>query len=171
MPQPAASQLLVGTRAGLAQPADPHLDSEQVLQQSREPGRIRVAVVVGVEKPGLEIHELIVAGFSKAEGWSEQKRNAAYTGRMKNPISSRLGLAHVHDVLKQVCDGAMTVAQACDSLGVCKTRLYELRSDYLEARAEGRADSWRPGLSGGTRLHRVVAVCDVLKLGRSLRRA
>lgn len=68
---------------------------------------------------------------------------------MKKQIRSRLGLAHVHDVLKQVCEGTMTVPQGCDSLGVSKTRLYELRSGYLEARAAGRADSWQPGLSGG----------------------
>ena len=70
---------------------------------------------------------------------------------MKKQIRSRLGLAHIHDVLRQVCEGAMPVSQACDSLGVGKTRLYELRSAYLRARAEGRADIWQPGLSGGNR--------------------
>jgi transposase InsO family protein len=68
---------------------------------------------------------------------------------MKKQIGSRLGLAHVHDVLKQVCEGAVTVDQACDSLGVGKTRLYELRNRYLKARATGGGDIWRPGVSGG----------------------
>lgn len=43
----------------IAQPANPHLDSGQVLEQSREFGRIRVAVVAGVENLWLEIQELI----------------------------------------------------------------------------------------------------------------
>jgi len=60
-----------------------------------------------------------------------------------------LGLPHVQDVLKQVCEGALPVEQACESLGVGKSRLYTLRSAYLKARAAGRADAWHPGVSGG----------------------
>ncbi len=60
-----------------------------------------------------------------------------------------MGLAHVHDVLKQVCEGTMTIEQACESLGMGKTRLYELRSSYLKARAAGKDAVWRPGISGG----------------------
>lgn len=70
-------------------------------------------------------------------------------GRMKKQIGSRLGLAHIHDVLKQVCDDSMTIKQACASLGVGKSRLYELRGCYLKARASGQLDAWRPGVSGG----------------------
>jgi len=81
--------------------------------------------------------------------WSEQKRNLAYNGRMKEQIGSRLGLAHVIDVLKQVCERKITVEQASESLGVGKTRLYELRSDYLQAWAVGKINVWRPGMSGG----------------------
>jgi len=68
---------------------------------------------------------------------------------MKNQLSSRLGLAHVHDVLQQVCDRTISVEQACDSLGMAKTRLYELRGAYLKARAAGQVEVWRPGVSGG----------------------
>jgi transposase InsO family protein len=68
---------------------------------------------------------------------------------MKRQIGSRLGVAHVQDVLRQVCDRAITVEQACDSLGVGKTRLYELRSVYLRSRSEGLTENWRPGTSGG----------------------
>ena len=46
---------------------------------------------------------------------------------MKDQLGSRLGLAHVRDVLQQVCDRTISVEQACDSLGVAKTRLYDLR--------------------------------------------
>ena len=86
--------------------------------------------------------------------WSEQKRKTAYDGRMKNQLGSRLGLAHVHDVLQQVCDRTISVEQACDSLGVAKTRLYELRGAYLKARAAGPVEGWRPGVSGGRNLPR-----------------
>jgi transposase InsO family protein len=68
---------------------------------------------------------------------------------MKRQIGSRLGVAHVQDVLRQVCERAITVEQACDSLRVSKTRLYELRSVYLRARSEGLSENWRPGTSGG----------------------
>jgi len=81
--------------------------------------------------------------------WSEQKRNVGYNGRMKKQIGSRLGLPHVLDVLKQVCERKILVEQACESLGVAKTRLYELRSGYLKARAAGKVNAWRPGMSGG----------------------
>jgi transposase InsO family protein len=68
---------------------------------------------------------------------------------MKEQLCSRLGLAHVRDVLQQVCDRTITVEQACASLGMAKTRLYELRGSYVKARAEGTVEAWRPGLSGG----------------------
>jgi transposase InsO family protein len=68
---------------------------------------------------------------------------------MKKQIGTRLGLAHINDVLKQVCEESMTVKQACESLGLGKTRVYELRSSYLKARAADRLDTWRPGVSGG----------------------
>ena len=80
---------------------------------------------------------------------SEQKRNAVYHRRMKKQIGSRLGLPHVHDVLEQVCGRLISVEQACASLGVGKTRLYDLRSEYLKARAGGEFPIWRPGVSGG----------------------
>jgi transposase InsO family protein len=68
---------------------------------------------------------------------------------MKRQIGSRLGLAHVQDVLKQVCDQTVSVEQACESLGIGKSRLYTLRSEYLEARGNGQAQTWRPEVSGG----------------------
>ncbi|MDD5344867.1 MAG: hypothetical protein PHW12_10680 [Smithella sp.] len=68
---------------------------------------------------------------------------------MKKQIGSRLGLPHVQDVLKQVCERTLNVEQACESLGVSRARIYTLRSEYLKARAEGNADVWHPGVSGG----------------------
>ena len=66
---------------------------------------------------------------------------------MKKQVSSRLGLAHIHDALKQVCEQTITVEQACESLGVSRTRLYELRGAYLKARAAGQIEGWHPGVS------------------------
>lgn len=68
---------------------------------------------------------------------------------MKAQLRTRLGLAHVHDVFQQVHDRTLSVEQACASLGMAKTRFYELRSSYLKARAEGTVEAWCPGLSGG----------------------
>jgi transposase InsO family protein len=70
---------------------------------------------------------------------------------MKKQIGIRLGLPHVRDVLEQLCDGGLCAEQACASLGISRTRLYELRSDYLRARAAGMVEAWHPGLSGGNR--------------------
>lgn len=68
---------------------------------------------------------------------------------MKEQLGSRLGLAHVRDVLQQVCDRTISVEQACASLGMAKTRLYELRGSYLKARATGTVEAWHPSVSGG----------------------
>jgi len=70
---------------------------------------------------------------------------------MKKQIGSRLGVPHVLDVLAQFCEGTVTVEQACESLGIGQTRLYELRGEYLKARAAGAVASWQPGVSGGNR--------------------
>lgn len=68
---------------------------------------------------------------------------------MTKQIGSRLGLAHVQDVLKQVCERTLSIEQASASLGIGKSRVYTLRSAYLKARAAGKADEWRPDVSGG----------------------
>jgi len=68
---------------------------------------------------------------------------------MKTQIGKRLGLPHIHDVLAQFCEGSMTRDRACASLGISTTRLYELRGEFLRARAECRVATWQPGGSGG----------------------
>ena len=75
--------------------------------------------------------------------------DVAYHRHMKQQIGKRLGLAHVHDVLEQFCSGAISGDQACESLGIGRTRLYELRGGYLKARAAGNVAVWQPGVSGG----------------------
>lgn len=68
---------------------------------------------------------------------------------MKKQIGTRLGLPHVRDVLERLCAQVISGEEACESLGIGRTRLYELRGEYLKARASGNADAWRPGVSGG----------------------
>lgn len=71
---------------------------------------------------------------------------------MKQQIANRLGAAHVRDTVMQFVDGSMTREQAMASLGVGKTRLYELRTSFLAARAAGTADAWEPSRSGGNHM-------------------
>lgn len=68
---------------------------------------------------------------------------------MKRQIASRLGVAHVRDTMMQFTDGDIGVFDAMEDLGIGKTRLYELRTSFLAAKASGKADEWMPGTSGG----------------------
>jgi|ADurb_Gel_03_Slu_FD_contig_31_2415191_length_999_multi_2_in_0_out_0_1 hypothetical protein len=43
----------------------------------------------------------------------------------------------------------LTAAEAAQELGLSKRRIYELRSDYLKAYAQGQQRTWTPGYSGG----------------------
>lgn len=60
---------------------------------------------------------------------------------MKQQIANRPGVAHVRDTVMQFADGSMAREQAMSSLGVGRTRLYELRGSFLAARAAGEADA------------------------------
>ena len=71
---------------------------------------------------------------------------------MKQQIANRLGVAHVRDTVMQFAEGSMTREQAMDSLGVGKTRLYELRTSFLAAKASGMAGAWEPSRSGGNHM-------------------
>ena len=71
---------------------------------------------------------------------------------MKQQIANRLGAAHVRDTVMQFAEGSMTREQAMESLGVGKTRLYELRTSFLAAKASGKADAWEPSRSGGNHM-------------------
>ena len=68
---------------------------------------------------------------------------------MNTQIFNRLGVAHVRDTMEQFVNGTLTRGQAMDSLRIGHSRLYELRTSYLAARAAGAASSWLPGRSGG----------------------
>lgn len=71
---------------------------------------------------------------------------------MKRQISTRLGAAHVRDTMEQFVGGLIDAQSAMEDLGIGRTRLYELRTAYLSARAGGVLGSWSPGVSGGNHL-------------------
>ena len=68
---------------------------------------------------------------------------------MKEQIANRLGVAHVRDTVKQFVAGSVTRREAMESLQIGQSRLYDLRTSYLAARAAGEGETWVPGHSGG----------------------
>ena len=70
---------------------------------------------------------------------------------MKRQITNRLCAPLVHDVLGRLCDNTLGATQAAKKLDVSRSRLYELRTEYLKAKAAGAPQGWMPGLSGGGR--------------------
>ena len=68
---------------------------------------------------------------------------------MKEQIANRLGVAHVRDTVKQFVAGSVTREQAMESLQIGQSRLYDLRTSYLAAKAAGDGEAWEPGRSGG----------------------
>lgn len=68
---------------------------------------------------------------------------------MKQQINNRLGVAHVRDTIMQFVTGTITQNQAMESLQIGRSRLYEMRTSLLAARAAGTGDTWTPRGSGG----------------------
>lgn len=71
---------------------------------------------------------------------------------MRKQIANRLGVAHVRDTVQQFVAGEIDRHQAMESLQIGKSQLYELRTSYLAAKAEGKGDEWAPGSSGGNHM-------------------
>ena len=71
---------------------------------------------------------------------------------MKKQIINRLGVAHVRDTVKSFSEGSISLAQALSELDIGKTRLYELKRDFLCAKAMGTSEDWVPGSSGGNHM-------------------
>ena len=82
----------------------------------------------------------------------ESKSGIWYDSAMQKQIVNRLGVAHIRDTVKSFSEGSATLAQALSELGIKKTRLYELKRDFLAAKARGEADGWMPGASGGNHM-------------------
>lgn len=66
---------------------------------------------------------------------------------MKTQLINRLSLPLITDVLEQFNSKGVSADQACAALGIGKSRLYLLRTEYLRHKARGLA--WAPGVSGG----------------------
>lgn len=71
---------------------------------------------------------------------------------MKRQLPNRLALPDVVNTLEQFVLGQMAALDAAASLGISRSRLYQLKTGYLRARAEGRLAFWAPGRSGGDHL-------------------
>ena len=71
---------------------------------------------------------------------------------MKKQLSNRLALPDVLNTMEQFTAGQVAAQAAAASLGISRSRLYQLKADYLRVRAEGRLASWTPGRSGGNHL-------------------
>jgi hypothetical protein len=68
---------------------------------------------------------------------------------MNNQLVKRCAGPFVRHVLSRFCAGDVSAADASSTLGVSRSRLYTLKTEYLLANAGGLGEEWRPGLSGG----------------------
>jgi len=79
-------------------------------------------------------------------------------------ISNRHAPSLIRHVLSCFWENSLTATEAAAQLGISRSRLYALSTDYLQARARQKKNLWMPGTSGGD--HRAVwpeAVTDLLK--------
>lgn len=67
----------------------------------------------------------------------------------KSQLLHRLPAPLIRHLLASHRSGHLDARTAAAELGLARTRFYELYGDYLRACAQGRADSWSPGCSGG----------------------
>ena len=68
---------------------------------------------------------------------------------MRKQLSKRLGMADIRHTISSFCEGKISSLQTCEALQIGKTRLYQLRTDFLLAKGLGRASVWTPKSSGG----------------------
>jgi hypothetical protein len=68
---------------------------------------------------------------------------------MKNQISHRLCAPLILDVMERFCNKTISEQHAIEKLGVSRSRLHTLRTEYLRAKAEDKMNDWMPGSSGG----------------------
>jgi transposase InsO family protein len=68
---------------------------------------------------------------------------------MRKQMINRLGIADIRNTVSHFTDNSISSEQACFSLQISKTRLYQLRSDFLKAKALGTSLQWSPHSSGG----------------------
>jgi len=70
---------------------------------------------------------------------------------MNRQIRNRLSAPLVHDILERLCNEILDANQAAERLGVSRSRIYTLRTEYLHAKGSGKLKDWMPGISGGDR--------------------
>lgn len=68
---------------------------------------------------------------------------------MKKQLSNRLALPDVINTMERFVSGKICAPSAASALGISRSRLYQLKTGYLRARAEGLLAAWSPGRSGG----------------------
>jgi hypothetical protein len=64
-------------------------------------------------------------------------------------LARRITAPFIRHLFAQARSGLIAPAAVALQLGISLSRFYQLRTDYLLACAQGRAESWSPGLSGG----------------------
>jgi hypothetical protein len=72
-------------------------------------------------------------------GWPDEKLQLPH--RLPTPL--------IRHLLAEVCAGRLPAQAAAQELDIHPSRLYQLRTDYLRAYAQGSAALWAPGTSGG----------------------
>ena len=68
---------------------------------------------------------------------------------MKHQLLNRLCVPLIQDVLERFCNNTITRQQALATLGVSKSQLYRMCTEYLRAKTEQNTRAWTPGQSGG----------------------
>ena len=64
-------------------------------------------------------------------------------------ISNRHAPSFIRHVLSSFWQRSLTATEAAAELGISRSRLYFLSTDYLQARVHQKKDLWTPGTSGG----------------------
>ena len=67
----------------------------------------------------------------------------------KLQLAHRVAAPLIRHLFAQARAGLLSPEAVALELGLSVSRVYQLRTDYLRACAQGRADTWSPGLSGG----------------------
>ena len=89
-------------------------------------------------------------GFSAGLSFKAQNPSSCHLARHeKLQLIHRLPAPFIRHLLAQFRADQLTAAAAQAELQLSKTRFYELYSAYLRAAAQGQADLWTPGSSGG----------------------
>jgi len=89
---------------------------------------------------------LALAGICK----NAQNPNPCYGGRDEKPqLARRLCAPLVRHLFARLRAGELSAAALAAELGLGLTRVYDLRTSYLLACAQGHEGTWQPGLSGG----------------------